>query len=326
MSWSVHGTKKGDLPLVVEKRKHHKVTVLRNVSGDAGALLKALQDSLGAGGSSQAGGAVVELQGDHVTRCAAFLVARRARLTGVRSALLPAVAPAVRPVDGDDGDGDDDDDGRAPRRKPRWTASQKEAAKPPGPERATTAAPGWAKRAHLAGKCPLDYEFCSFRDACGMFRFCTCDTSALAWLDEADDDDDGKAPPFYEERAARAGPAAGLGDLCEAFRCSDVAGAREPALKEPKAKKATVLAARAEKRATERDLRAARAAPPREPPRRAPDARRPGWRPAGKRSGAWDADDVAWGLGRGGDNDDGYDFSAGAYADADGVDDRAGKG
>ena len=86
-AWRVRGTKKGDWPIDVEKRKHHTVTVLRNVSGDVQSLCTELQDALGAGGTVR--GSVVERQGAHTDRCIAFLSARRRHVAGVRAALLP---------------------------------------------------------------------------------------------------------------------------------------------------------------------------------------------------------------------------------------------
>ena len=113
-AWRVRGTKKGDWPIDVEKRKHHTVTCIRNVGGDANALCTELQDALGAGGTVR--GSVVELQGAHTDRCVAFLSARRRHVAGIRAALLPD---------------DDDDDEEIPlevkseRRKPRWDATRK---------------------------------------------------------------------------------------------------------------------------------------------------------------------------------------------------------
>ena len=306
--WCVRGTKKGAWPLAVETRKQHTVTVLRNVSGDVAALCKSLQDSLGAGGSTH--GPLIELQGEHVDRCVAFLVEHRARVRGVRSDLLPADAPAPAPA------ADDDDVGPAARRKPRWSALRKEAAKPPDPRPAGPAAPGWLQRARLEDKCPLAYEYCAFRDACDLWRHCSCDVSGAAYYL---DDDDGDLPPFYEGHAA--GPSGNLDDVCEAFVFSAVAGRAEQARgADAKARKATLLASRAEKRDEERRDRARRA-----PAAAAPAPAKPAaWRPPKKRAArgkAWDDDDVAWGLGYRDDDDDDYDFAAGAYADADGVDD-----
>jgi translation initiation factor 1 (eIF-1/SUI1) len=62
--YSVARTKKGGYHLAFEKRAKGKgVTVLRGVSGDAGALLSELKKRCGAGGSVD--GDAVEVQGDH---------------------------------------------------------------------------------------------------------------------------------------------------------------------------------------------------------------------------------------------------------------------
>ena len=63
LPYTVRATKKGGVPCVVESRKHHKVVVLSNIQGDVGALLSALQKSLGTGGVRK--GNTVEVQGGH---------------------------------------------------------------------------------------------------------------------------------------------------------------------------------------------------------------------------------------------------------------------
>eukprot|EP00873_Tetraselmis_striata_P037945 jgi/Tetstr1/458209/TSEL_044697.t1 len=73
MAWQVAGTKKGGWPLAVEKRKNHKVTVIRNVSGDPGALVAELKGALGTGGVARDG--CIEIQGDHEERVHKFLMA-----------------------------------------------------------------------------------------------------------------------------------------------------------------------------------------------------------------------------------------------------------
>lgn len=65
-------TKKGGYPIFLEKRAAGKtVTVLRNVSGDAEALLALLKKRCAAGG--KAFDDSVEIQGDHCARVEAFL-------------------------------------------------------------------------------------------------------------------------------------------------------------------------------------------------------------------------------------------------------------
>lgn len=68
----VENTRKGGLPVFVERRAKGKVvTVVRNVSGDAEHLLKSLKKRCGAGGVLRDGD--VEIQGDHRASIEAFL-------------------------------------------------------------------------------------------------------------------------------------------------------------------------------------------------------------------------------------------------------------
>ena len=70
--WRVCGTKKGGLPVVVEKRpKGKSVTVISNVERPH-LLLAKLQRTLGTGGSVQ-GISKCELQGDHANRVRKWL-------------------------------------------------------------------------------------------------------------------------------------------------------------------------------------------------------------------------------------------------------------
>jgi len=64
LPYSMRATKGGDVPCVVEKRKHHKVVIIRNVKGDVHALLSSLQKTLGTGGVCRSGGSI-EIQGEH---------------------------------------------------------------------------------------------------------------------------------------------------------------------------------------------------------------------------------------------------------------------
>ena len=84
--WQVRGTKKGGWPVVVEKRKNHKVTVIRNVEGDGSALVAELKGVLGAGGVAR--GAEVEIQGDHEARVVRFLT-QSGQVKGVSSSQKP---------------------------------------------------------------------------------------------------------------------------------------------------------------------------------------------------------------------------------------------
>lgn len=70
--YAVAKTRKGGWPVFVERRAAGKVvTVIRNVSGDAEALLSTLKKKCGAGGVVRDG--EVEIQGDHRARIEAFL-------------------------------------------------------------------------------------------------------------------------------------------------------------------------------------------------------------------------------------------------------------
>ena len=88
--WAVNATKKGDLPIAVEKRGQHKVTVVRNVEQPQ-RLASAIQKALGAGGSVSADGSV-EVQGKLLPRVEAFLRSNPEQLKGVRREKPPAAA------------------------------------------------------------------------------------------------------------------------------------------------------------------------------------------------------------------------------------------
>ena len=62
-SYTVRATKKGNVPVVIESRKHHKVVVLSNVEGDIEKLLSILKKKLGTGGSVQKGNNSIEISG-----------------------------------------------------------------------------------------------------------------------------------------------------------------------------------------------------------------------------------------------------------------------
>lgn len=70
--FTIQRTRKGGYPISLEKRPSGKVvTVIRNVSGDAEALLKLLKKRCGAGGCLAENS--VEIQGDHRQRIEAIL-------------------------------------------------------------------------------------------------------------------------------------------------------------------------------------------------------------------------------------------------------------
>jgi translation initiation factor 1 (eIF-1/SUI1) len=62
-SYTVRATKKGNVPVVIESRKHHKVVVLSNIEGDIEKLLSVLKKKLGTGGSVQKGNNSIEISG-----------------------------------------------------------------------------------------------------------------------------------------------------------------------------------------------------------------------------------------------------------------------
>eukprot|EP00913_Durusdinium_trenchii_P013241 g12428.t1 len=93
--FAVHATKKGELPLKVEKRaKGKKVTIIGNVSGDATRLSRGLQTMLGVGGSvrqAERGSWSVEVQGDQVPRVTKALLDFQC-LHGLSSRCCPELA------------------------------------------------------------------------------------------------------------------------------------------------------------------------------------------------------------------------------------------
>ena len=138
VKYKVHGSKKGGLPVAVEKRKHRKiVTVIRNVEGDAKRLLKDLKNELGTGGSvcdqCGAGGAdqknkkkskssltddtlivlrQVEIQGDHLKAITAFL-SKKGGLRGVNtSSKMASRALGLKDKDGKSSKKDKDHAGK----------------------------------------------------------------------------------------------------------------------------------------------------------------------------------------------------------------------
>ena len=71
--FTVNATKKGELPISLDKRKWGKlVTRVDNVGGDADSLAGALKGALGTGGHSLPG--AVEVQGDQREAISAWLI------------------------------------------------------------------------------------------------------------------------------------------------------------------------------------------------------------------------------------------------------------
>ncbi|MDZ4858412.1 MAG: translation initiation factor [Candidatus Hydrogenedentes bacterium] len=70
--FSIQKTRKGGMPLSIEKRPGGKVvTIIGNVSGDAESLLNLLKKRCGAGGVAREN--TVEIQGDHRSRIESLL-------------------------------------------------------------------------------------------------------------------------------------------------------------------------------------------------------------------------------------------------------------
>ena len=94
--WEVHGSKKGALPISVEKRPKGKVvTILTNVRKEPAALLTALQRYLGAGGKL-VGNGMVELQGNHAARLERYLLDCPAQLKGIAGLTAATKAEAAK--------------------------------------------------------------------------------------------------------------------------------------------------------------------------------------------------------------------------------------
>ena len=94
LGYFVTGSKKGAFPVGLEKRGcGKKVTVVKNVVGDAGALLQALKKRLGCGGVVCPGGSSVEVQGERKAEVERFL-ADAGCVKAVSGAHKAAAAPA----------------------------------------------------------------------------------------------------------------------------------------------------------------------------------------------------------------------------------------
>ena len=80
--YTVNGTKKCAIPISVEKRKGHDLTVLSNVSGDIACLAKELKKLLGSNCVVR-DFSVIEIQGHHRDRVEKFLIQKKC-LKGVQ--------------------------------------------------------------------------------------------------------------------------------------------------------------------------------------------------------------------------------------------------
>jgi hypothetical protein len=104
LPFTVHGTKRGGLPVLEEKHKHNYVTMVKNIEGDRKALLLELRNFIGAGGHVVANDAkAIEIQGRHQHEVEDFLVLRQC-LVGVSASGAAAAAERVVNRSLDDGD------------------------------------------------------------------------------------------------------------------------------------------------------------------------------------------------------------------------------
>eukprot|EP00959_Pyramimonas_sp_CCMP1952_P158331 3311220-Pyramimonas_sp.AAC.1 len=125
MSVVVQATKKGGIPVAVEKRPKGKVvTVVRNVSGDAKGLLSSLQNAAGAGGSDH--GSFIELQGDHQRMVEEYLV-QHGYVKGVKgSKPKPPPPPPPTAAEADAAPEASSDGDRRTGKKKRWPKPQED--------------------------------------------------------------------------------------------------------------------------------------------------------------------------------------------------------
>ena len=159
-SWKVEGTKKGGIPLSVEKRPCGKtVTVVNNVTNPE-KLLSDLQSMLGAGGSVK--GNAIEVQGEHMARINKYLLAHKSQLTKVAGCKEPKVGD--RPGDNSAQSappGPCKDEDRRESGKPRWSAAKVAAAQAARDRKAKDAVgapPGWDEDPR---RCPFNWIYCS---------------------------------------------------------------------------------------------------------------------------------------------------------------------
>jgi hypothetical protein len=105
LPFTVHGTKRGGLPVLEEKHKHNYVTMVKNVEGDRKQLLLELRNFIGAGGHVVANDPrAIEIQGRHQEEVENFLVLRQC-LVGVSAAGAAAAAERVVNRSLDEGEG-----------------------------------------------------------------------------------------------------------------------------------------------------------------------------------------------------------------------------
>lgn len=95
--YCVTGSKKGGFPVMLEKRGHKKVTVVRNVTGDRTALLAVLKKRLGCGGVLNDDGSI-EVQGERrpaIEKLLAELKCLKSVSKANQGAVVPAIAARV---------------------------------------------------------------------------------------------------------------------------------------------------------------------------------------------------------------------------------------
>ena len=116
LPYTVLATKKGELPISVDKRKWGKlVTTVDNVGGDVDSLCTAIKGALGTGGHSLPG--AVEVQGDQREAISAWLV-ESGCVKGLRRNKAAQQVAVVEP------DASAGEDAAKERRKPRWDAGR----------------------------------------------------------------------------------------------------------------------------------------------------------------------------------------------------------
>jgi translation initiation factor 1 (eIF-1/SUI1) len=162
--WKVVGTKKGSLPVSVEKRPCGKiVTIVHNVTNPE-KLQSELQSLLGAGGSRSSNS--VEIQGNHTDRITKYLFDHKSQLSQVsgckekevkqdKETHRGLVAPPLNSLSSKNSVRDEE---RKDIGKPRWSASRLAAARAAaGLERAAAPA-GWDEDPR---RCPFNWLYCS---------------------------------------------------------------------------------------------------------------------------------------------------------------------
>eukprot|EP00041_Stephanoeca_diplocostata_P029123 m.852340 g.852340 ORF g.852340 m.852340 type:complete len:241 (-) comp23495_c0_seq2:2632-3354(-) len=144
--WKVGGTKKGALPIRVEKRGHKTVTVVYNVLQRPDMLLYDLKRSIGTGGKL-CGPGIIEIQGDQQKKIEAHLLDCPRKLQGIAGlgARKQETTHSQAKKD-DDGSGAT---GQRRRDKPRWDRRDKE-----------------SERRFVSMRCGCNWIYCSGGDNC----------------------------------------------------------------------------------------------------------------------------------------------------------------